>query len=114
MKTQSILIPSINKTIEYTIGQNAQDNHDIIDNALENDMWFHINNKPSCHIIASIPDDIKRKEMKYIIKQGAVLCKQYSYPAVKNLEIVYTKIKNITKTEKIGQVIPNPVSIITI
>ena len=69
MKTQSILIHSINKTIEYTIGQNAQDNHDIIDDALENDMWFHINNKPSCHIIASIPDDIKRKEMKYIIKQ---------------------------------------------
>jgi len=94
--------------IQFTIGSNAQDNFTIIDNANMTDIWFHVgNNRPSCHVVASIPTNIQiyRKNMRYIIKQGAVLCKQHSkYVSEKNVEIDYTCVKNITKTNIIGTV----------
>lgn len=105
MREESVVIPSINRTIVFKIGKNAKDNHDIIDEASGDDMWFHVDERTSCHIIASIPEDITRKEMKYIIKQGAVLCKKYSYPNIKKLGINYARIKNVTKTEVPGEVI---------
>jgi hypothetical protein len=42
----------------------------------------------------------------YIIKQGAILCKQFSkYKSHKNVSIIYTPIKNVTMTDIIGSVI---------
>lgn len=88
----------------FRIGKNAKGNHEIIDLALENDMWFHIEGLPSCHVIASIPDNTK--ELKSIIKKGALLCKQNSkYISQKNLPISYTLIKNVKKTEVVGSVL---------
>jgi len=104
MKTENIYIPKLNCSIEYLIGQNANDNDDIISISKPEDLWFHVNNKPSCHIIANIPESIKRKDLKYIINQGVVLCKKNSYPSEKNLEIVFTRLKNIEKTNIPGKV----------
>ncbi len=116
MKIETIEIPSINATIDYIVGQNAQDNHDIIDDAADDDIWFHVDNRSSCHVIAKLTENFKRKEMRYIIKQGAVLCKKHSYPNIKNLPIISTKIKHLIKTDIPGQVITKPElhSIITI
>jgi len=104
MKTQIIYIPSIKCEITYTIGQNAEDNDVIIDAASPNDIWFHVDNKPSCHIIASVPDNISRADIGYIINQGVVLCKKHSYPSEKKLPILYTRIKNIQKTNIPGRI----------
>jgi predicted ribosome quality control (RQC) complex YloA/Tae2 family protein len=99
-------ISNLNLTITYYIGKNANDNFKIIDEANINDIWFHIKDYPSCHVIASISNqNIDRKNMKYIIKRGALLCKQKSkYANIKNLEIIYTEIKNVSKTSTIGSV----------
>jgi predicted ribosome quality control (RQC) complex YloA/Tae2 family protein len=104
MKTQFIYIPSLKCEVTYTIGQNASDNDAIIDAAGPNDIWFHVNNKPSCHVIATVPDDINRSDIKYIVSQGVVLCKKNSYPSEKKLPILFTRVKNIQKTNKPGQV----------
>jgi hypothetical protein len=42
--------------------------------------------------------------MKYIIKAGALLCKKYTnkLKTLTKIEIIYTEIKNIEKTEYIG------------
>lgn len=104
MKTQIIYIPGIKCEITYTIGQNAEDNDAIIDAASPNDLWFHVDNKPSCHIIASVPDNVSRADIGYIINQGVVLCKKHSYPSEKKLPILYTRIKNIKKTNIPGRV----------
>lgn len=104
MKTQVIYIPSLKCEVTYTIGQNAADNDAIIDAAGPNDIWFHVDNKPSCHIIATVPDGISRSDIKYIVNQGVVLCKQHSYPSEKKLPILFTRVKNIQKTSKPGQV----------
>ena len=108
MKIEKVYIPKLKCFIQYSIGTNAVNNFEIIDDADENDLWFHVNNLPSCHVIAKIPSDIviERKNMKYIVKQGALLCKQYSkYKSEKNVQIVFTKIKNIQKTNVPGSVI---------
>ena len=115
MKKETVYFQEINKHIDFTIGKNDKDNFDIIDNANSNDIWFHLNNYPSCHVIASINDIIKKKDLRYIIKKGALLCKANSkYKSDKDLSIIYTNIKNVKKTEKIGSVITTNTKIILV
>lgn len=105
MKTQIVQIPKLKCDITYTIGQNANENDQLIANANPGDLWFHVNNKKSCHVIATVPDTIDRKDLKYIVNQGAVICKMHSYPSEKNLPIVFTRVRNIQKTDTPGTVI---------
>jgi predicted ribosome quality control (RQC) complex YloA/Tae2 family protein len=115
MKKVTIYFQEINKHIDFTIGKNDKDNFDIIDNANTDDIWFHLNDYPSCHVIASINDVIKKKDLRYIIKRGALLCKENSkYKSEKDLSIIYTTIKNVKKTEKIGSVITTNTKIISV
>ena len=109
MKTNDMFIAPIKKTITFLIGESAHDNEAVIDSAKDNDIWFHIDEgKSSAHVVALIPDDFDRKDKKYIIKQGAVLCKQVSkYKSEKQVPIIYARIKDIEKTCVPGTVIIN-------
>ena len=106
MKTDVVYLKNINRDIVYLIGTSAQDNFDVIDASQPDDMWFHVKDLPSCHVVAKIPDGIcDRKDIASIAKRGAILCKQHSkYASVQNLEIIYTRIKNIEKTSVPGSV----------
>lgn len=107
MKLESKYIASLKNSIDFKIGQNSQDNFDIIDSSNPNDIWFHLYGESSCHVIASINPDIKldKKQKRQIITQGALLCKQNSrHKSAKNVNIIYTEIKNIEKTEIVGTV----------
>uniref|UniRef100_A0A6C0JKA8 NFACT RNA-binding domain-containing protein n=1 Tax=viral metagenome TaxID=1070528 RepID=A0A6C0JKA8_9ZZZZ len=117
MKKITKYIDCINYDIVFKIGENSQDNFDMIDDSLPDDIWFHVNNLPSAHIIASLPlgKKLDKKQLSKIITQGAVICKQYSrYASQKNLKIVYTKVKFVKKTEIIGSVETNVTKIVTI
>jgi predicted ribosome quality control (RQC) complex YloA/Tae2 family protein len=108
MKQITRYIDSVKADIVFTIGGSAQENFDIIDSSQPDDIWFHIDNLPSEHIVATLPVDnnFDKKQLKKIITQGAVLCKQYSkYANQKNVSIIYTRVKDITKTAKIGCVL---------
>lgn len=108
-------ISKLNTTITYYIGQNALDNFDIIDKSEDEDMWFHLEGTSSGHVICKIINKYNKKELKYIIVQGAVLCKQFSKKkSDKKVNIVYTRIKNVTKTNVLGQVNINDGKTITI
>jgi predicted ribosome quality control (RQC) complex YloA/Tae2 family protein len=99
------------EVITYWVGNCAQDNFDLIDEADPEDYWFHANDGPSAHVIVSLPETIKdKKEKRCIIKKGAELAKQHSsFKSNKNVTVIYTKIKNITKTDIIGTVnVTNP------
>ena len=118
-------IPSLKLSVVYKIGINAKNNFDLIDEADKDDIWFHLNNESSCHVIARLKnityttrdddmpncydlnfDELDKKEKQQIIKQGALLCKQYSrMKSMKNVEIMYTKIENVEKTDVIGSVL---------
>ena len=106
MITKIITFPNIGGLeIEYFIGKSAKENFEIIYAAEPHHIWFHIAGQPSGHVIASIPEDLDRKHRVYIVKQGAVLCKQYSkFACMKNVEIVYTFVKDLQKGDHLGSV----------
>ena len=61
-------IPSLQHDIVYKIGSNSKDNFDIIDQSLKTDIWFHIEGVSSCHVVASMPQDIKMdKKQEYML-----------------------------------------------
>jgi predicted ribosome quality control (RQC) complex YloA/Tae2 family protein len=106
-------IDSIRGNIEFRVGKNAQDNFDIIDAASPTDLWFHIRDHASCHIVAEIPqgqrmeDGIRydKKQLRHIATQGAVICKQHSkYKSESNVHVMYTQIQHVVKTPIVGMV----------
>lgn len=106
MKTETITIYEIDCDITFYIGQNRHDNFNVIDKGSSSDLWFHAKTESSCHVVAIIPEDIERNEMKYIIKKGAVLCKTHTSKLkdLHNVEIIYSQIKNVKKTRIPGLV----------
>ena len=94
------------KSIEYMIeiGQNKQDNFDIIDSANPTDIWFHVEGMSSCHVILKTDEKI-RDIPHQVLKRCAYLCKINSKAKTMNkCNISYTTINNVTKTDIIGQV----------
>ena len=117
MKMKNIVLQGKSIEVQFIIGNCAQDNFDAIDISGPDDIWFHVRDGSSCHVIAKMPagEKLDKKMMRYIIKQGALLCKQESrYKSSKNLAIIYTKLHNVQKTDIIGSVIADPVSTIFI
>ena len=91
---------TIHNDITYIIGENAKDNWDILDNAKQNDIWFHLDKFTSSYIIMKSTDTSKIN-----IIYGAHLCKENSkYKNFKNLKVVYCSIKQLKKTKIIGEV----------
>jgi predicted ribosome quality control (RQC) complex YloA/Tae2 family protein len=105
-KTEVKFVQGLNEEITFHIGKSPSGNFEIIDNADEDDLWFHVDNESSCHVVASIPENMDRKDIRYIMKQGAVLCKQNSKfkKSKTKTNIIYTKIKNVEKTDIPGKV----------
>lgn len=124
-RTVTRYIPSLQLNVVFKVGKDDANNHQIIDESHKNDLWFHINNISSCHVIACLKnirfnryddelpnyydinfDLLNKKQKQQIVKQGALLCKQFSrLNKQKNVEIIYTKIENVYKTEPVGSVI---------
>ena len=107
MKTLHRYVSALGDDIEYIVGQNASDNFTIIDNSNDKDIWFHIHNEPSGHVIANMPGEINltKKQLRQIITPGALVCKEHSkYKSQRNLEIIYTYVKNVEKTDTVGKV----------
>lgn len=97
-----------NKTYEIQIGKNKFENDELVRNASPNDIWFHIANAHSCHVILiTRNENIKTKALpKQVLKRCACLCKSNSSSnSIKNCEIIYTSISNIECTDVLGQVI---------
>ena len=114
MKQESIEINNI--TVNFNIGGNAHENYELLDNSKPNDLWFHLDEYPSCYVITEINNlNYSKKDKQKIIKFGSVLCKKYSkYASIKNIKIIYTEVKNLEKTNIIGLVIAKNTKIISI
>lgn len=95
--------------VEFHIGKSAKDNVDVIDAATHpDDLWFHVKNDSSCHVVAILPEKVTKKELHTIVKRGALLCKQNTKKTAftnNPIAIIYTPIKNVCKTDILGQVI---------
>jgi predicted ribosome quality control (RQC) complex YloA/Tae2 family protein len=127
-------IPSLKINVVYKVGKNAHNNFELIDQAHPNDIWFHLKDVSSCHVIACLKniryttrndelpnyydidfDTLDKKDKQQIITQGALLCKQFSkLKSEKNVEIIYTKIEDVHKTNVAGSVLTTNNKVITI
>jgi predicted ribosome quality control (RQC) complex YloA/Tae2 family protein len=106
MIVKTITFPRLKLDIDYFIGKSAKENFEIIDAAEPHHIWFHIAGQPSGHVIAAVPEYLDRKDRMYIVKQGAVLCKQHSkFVSMKNVEIVYAFVKDLQKGDREGSVV---------
>lgn len=91
----------------YTIyiGQNKNENQHLVTSSHEDDIWFHVEDMPSCHVILKHLDGIK-KYPKQVIKRCAYLCKIHSKAKIlPRCTIIYTNLSNVSTTDVIGQVI---------
>jgi predicted ribosome quality control (RQC) complex YloA/Tae2 family protein len=106
MKTETVYFPNLETEIIYMIGKNQKENFSVIDQGQPEDIWFHAKEISSCHVIAILPEyhDFDKKELQSIIKRGALLCKEHTskLQGYSNVEIIYTKIKNVIKTKTPG------------
>ena len=86
------------------IGQNSKENHQIIDEAKETDIWLHLSNLPSCHaIITSINGSpIERNVIIYAANLVKLNTKYKKHKAIK---VDYISVKNVKKTKNPGEVI---------
>tara|TARA_B110001450_G_scaffold107560_1_gene101798 strand:+ start:615 stop:971 length:357 start_codon:yes stop_codon:yes gene_type:complete len=104
----------IYKDIKFYIGQNAQENWDLLDKLFQLNpdyIWFHLNSFPSPYVI--MESSIKELQTLYTESEidefllvGATLCKENSkYKFLNDLKICYTSLKKLKKTNTIGEII---------
>ena len=107
MKIENILIKPLKREITFYIGKNQNENFEVIDKGKTDDLWFHAKDLSSCHVVCDVPNDIDKKDLRYIITIGALLCKSNTnkLKSQKNVNIIYTQIKNVTKTDVDGCVL---------
>ena len=88
------------------IGENAKDNDNIIKESKETDVWFHISNLPSCHVIIECSKE--HPINKQMIAHCANLTKENGkYKNISKIKINYTEIKNVKRTLVPGKVMIN-------
>ena len=86
------------------IGQNAKENDDLIKEANQTDIWFHLAKFPYCHVIIECSDNYPMDSI--MINYCAQLVKQNTkYKSIPKLKVNYTKIKNVQRTDEIGSVL---------
>lgn len=97
------------KTYTIFIGRSAKGNEQIIKMSHPESIWFHLNNISSAHIILeSSGDDIPKR----YINQVAQKLFEYKTNLPKNINVIYTKVKNVKLTNTLGTVIPTNTKLI--
>jgi|UniRef100_A0A6C0DT08 predicted ribosome quality control (RQC) complex YloA/Tae2 family protein len=91
---------------EYTIlvGQSREENAELVNTSDPENVWFHVANSPSSHVILKTTCKIKEIPLQ-VIKRCACLCKSHSKSkSTPKCDIIYTQIENVESTRIIGQV----------
>ena len=94
----------IQDAVKYTIhsGKSAKGNDRLLDESSPSDIWFHIADGPSSHIILSNPTNLAiNKIPRQVIKRCACICKASAKLSTK-CAIIYTERANVEKTEVLG------------
>lgn len=100
----------------YTIwcGKSQIGNDKLLDNCGPQDVWFHVEGRPSAHVILlNENNENLNKISKKVIKRCACICKA-SIKESKKCVIIYTQRKNVEKTNVLASVIPTNTKSITI
>jgi len=91
------------RNVPFYIGQKDSDHFAMIDQSKPSDLWFHLEDYPSCHIISSLPEDASREDTKKLILHGIRLSKEYSKHG-NRVKVRYARIHQLTKGTHPGEV----------
>lgn len=91
----------IHNNINMYLGTNARENHQMIDNADNNDWWFHLDNYSSGHCI--VTTDILTNDL--ILEAGFFVKNNSKYKNNNKIKVIYLQIKDIQKSKTPGEVI---------
>jgi hypothetical protein len=89
--------------ITFLIGTDRCDNYNIIEISNPNDLWFHANDVPSCHVIAVVPPSVNKCTKRKVITQGCLLCKQNTNTLKRvstQIDFVISSVDNLIKIEE--------------
>lgn len=106
MKVIKKYIPCLKRDIDYVVGEAPQDNFDMIDKSHGDDIWFNVQGFSVGHVIARIYGiNMDKSQLRQVILQGAILCKQQSkYYFMSNLVVLYNSVNRLVKTDSPGVV----------
>lgn len=80
---------------EILVGENAKENDAIRKSASQRDIWFHLENESSPHVILKLG---KKDASKEEIYECGVLVKTYSkQKSFPRSIVIYTQVKNVKK-----------------
>ena len=95
-----------NAEYHIRLGQNQQENDNIVRTSPQSALWFHLKDFPSAHAV--VTNIVKPgKYDNAVIIRAATLVKDNAKQGVNNLQKVsvnYLPIKNVRRTEILGQV----------
>jgi predicted ribosome quality control (RQC) complex YloA/Tae2 family protein len=84
------------------LGENATENWKMVDNVTDSFYFFHLSSFPSGYVILECDDE----PPLHVIQDAAQICKQGTkYRNLKNINVDYCPCSNITKSDKVGEVI---------
>jgi predicted ribosome quality control (RQC) complex YloA/Tae2 family protein len=103
--------------ITYLIGENANDNSGLINRLSQNDIWIHLRNLSSPHVVIKSDgdaiSDMKPQYRTRILKQGCFLCHQGSkYKNSQNVAFIWTEGRYVSHGSKPGEAIVSKENII--
>jgi len=85
------------------LGQNAQENWELVENSEPEDIWIHLADFASCHVIIKTDN---QKVGNHVIRYAGRLCAEHSkYKYNKKIDIIYTTVKNVKKDKTVGTVL---------
>ena len=92
------------------LGTSERENIYLLENSKASDFWFHLKDRPSCHVIVQnskkvIPDSV--------INQAAVLCAKFSVDFGGTYEVDFTQRRNV-KIQSGANVLYNPYTTVII
>lgn len=92
------------------LGTSERENIYLLENSKASDFWFHLKDRPSCHVIVqnskkTIPDSV--------INQAAVLCAKFSVDFGGTYEVDFTQRRNV-KIQSGANVLYNPYTTVVV
>jgi predicted ribosome quality control (RQC) complex YloA/Tae2 family protein len=87
--------------VKYIVGRNAADNWRIIEEADGYDLWVHLQDQPSCHVIIENTKELTKDHILY----GCNLCKEFSkITGRKTVRLSVLERRHIKKGKCVGEV----------
>ena len=94
------------ETYVCRVGENAQDNWNLLDQSASNYVLFHLSSFSSCYLVLETSYNILTDIPLDIIKKSAELCKNKTkYKNMTDIKVDYTFCNNIKKGDTIGEII---------